>query len=194
MPPQNAQTHTPQEAIQAILDGNARYRAGRPTANNAPETLFELESGQSPFAGILRCADSRVAPEIVFDQPLGNLFSCAVAGNLPTSEVVASLEYAVLALGTPAIVVMGHTGCGAVGAAIGRQQGADPLPGSLPALIEQVELPADDEDPVLHNARQSAKRLVERSKVLRDRVESGELAVRAGVLDISTGVFSLIPA
>ena len=87
-------TCSPSEAMETLLVGNTRFVAGSPTATNPPEQRPLLAAGQSPIAAVLRCADSRVAPEIVFDQPLGKLFVCSVAGNVPTREIVESLEYA----------------------------------------------------------------------------------------------------
>ena len=79
---------SPQDAIQQLLKGNERYVSGQTTSTNTPSDRTSLATGQTPFAAIIRCADSRVAPEIVFDQPLGKLFVCGVAGNVPTSEIV----------------------------------------------------------------------------------------------------------
>ncbi len=107
---------TPDQALNALMDGNRRFVDGTQQHNDHAAARTRGVDGQSPFAGIIRCADSRVAPELVFDQSLGDLFVCAVAGNLPTTEVMASLEYTVAMLKTPLIVIMGHSSCGAVDA------------------------------------------------------------------------------
>ena len=93
-------------ALNELLSGNQRYQTGTSTMSNPVDARSELVRGQSPIACILRCADSRVAPEIVFDQPLGKLFVCGVAGNVPTIEIIESMEYAVGVLGVSLIVVI----------------------------------------------------------------------------------------
>ena len=108
--------------LRNLLDGNARYVSGNTTSRNLPEDRGLLAAGQSPAVVVIRCADSRVAPEIVFDQELGDLFVCGVAGNVPTPEIIGSIEYAVAVLGSEVIVVMGHSSCGAVSAAMGILQ------------------------------------------------------------------------
>ena len=139
-----------EEALRKLLDGNARYQAGTNCSLNPCPTTISLDAGQSPFAAFIRCADSRVAPEIVFDQPLGSLFVCGVAGNIPTIEIVASLEYAVCVLETKLIVIMGHSSCGAVTAALEDERTRSELPGHLPGLIERIhgnieDLPTNSE-------------------------------------------------
>jgi len=100
---------TPDEAIVKLMDGNKRFVSRKAAAQEIEVDWADMADGQAPFAAIIRCADSRVAPEICFDQPLGRLFVCAVAGNIPTLEGIASLEYGVAVLGTKLIVVMGHS-------------------------------------------------------------------------------------
>ena len=205
----NSTTHaagpsTPNEAIAALLLGNARYAQGKMESHNLPAARSGLAAGQAPFAGILRCADSRVAPEIVFDQPLGDLFVCGVAGNIPTSEIIASMEYAVAVLGTRAIVVMGHSSCGAVDAALTHRNDSTALPGSLPELIDQIIVPcAIDIDPtapgaldtaIACNARHGISGLLRRSRVLFDAVKKGDLKIVAGVQDLKSGRFTLLDA
>lgn len=114
-------------ALARLKAGNDRFCAGlRSTASMAtPEKIKALANGQAPFVSLLACADSRVPAEIVFDAGLGELFVCRVAGNVSTEWMVGSIEYAALALGTPLTIVMGHTKCGAVGAAIKRCNGED---------------------------------------------------------------------
>jgi carbonic anhydrase len=192
---------TPDEAIQALLAGNQRYASGSAESTNPQEARADLAAGQSPFAGIIRCADSRVAPEIVFDQPLGQLFVCGVAGNIPTTEVIASLEYGVAVLGIKVILVMGHSSCGAVQAAIKYRNDTSPLPGSLPGLIDQIIFPctegAEDGDPdalsaaIECNANKGCDQLISRSPVIAEAVESGDLKVIAGVQDLASGRFTI---
>lgn len=192
---------TPDEGIKELMAGNKRYVAGQMESHNLPAARTGLASGQAPFAGIIRCADSRVAPEIVFDQPLGELFVCGVAGNIPTTEIIASMEYGVAVLGVKTIVVMGHSSCGAVGAAVEYRADSSPLPGSLPGLIDQIIVPCtiniDPKDPgaldaaIACNAHQGIEGLLRGSQVLSDAVKNGSLKIFAGVQDLATGRFTL---
>ena len=145
-----------------------------------------MAEGQEPFAAIVRCADSRVAPEIVFDQPLGNLFVCGVAGNIPTPEIVESLEYAVEHLGVTLIVVMGHSDCGAVTAAFQSER-----PVGLFSQIALSSIPDLDEC-VAHNAEQGVTTMLNTSRVIENNVKNGTLQLVAGVFDIPSGEFELI--
>ncbi|MCH2135493.1 MAG: hypothetical protein MK101_02800 [Phycisphaerales bacterium] len=190
---------TAEAAIEALLEGNARHVEGRHVAANPPAARSTLALGQAPFAAVIRCADSRVAPEIVFDRSLGDLFVTGVAGNVVTDEIIASLEYAVAALNCPAIVVMGHSSCGAVTAAVEASIGASPLPGQLPGLISQISMP-DDFDAhgtgaidhaIEHNANTGVDALQARSTLLAEACNDGRLAIIAGVLDLATGEFAI---
>ena len=193
---------TPDAAIAELMAGNARYAEGHMQSHNLPAAREGLAAGQAPFAGIIRCADSRVAPEIVFDQPLGDLFVCGVAGNIPTSEIIASMEFAVAVLGTKAIVVMGHSACGAVDAAIQHRHDTSALPGTLPGLIDQIIVPctnnSDPDDPgalaaaIACNAHQGIDGLMRGSQILSDAVKKGGLKIVAGVQDLASGRFTLV--
>ncbi len=199
--PADTRLSTPDEAITSLMDGNKRFVKQKASAHKIELDRADLAAGQAPFAAIIRCADSRVAPEICFDQPLGSLFVCAVAGNIPTLEGIASLEYGVAVLGTKLIVVMGHSECGAVGAAIEHRGDTSVLPGSLPQLIDQIVSPCamtvDPADPdalakaTECNANLGASELVKRSTVIKDAVASGKLKVIAGVQDLASGVFKI---
>ncbi|MEE3325863.1 MAG: carbonic anhydrase, partial [Myxococcota bacterium] len=159
-----------------------------------------LEDGQSPKTAVIRCADSRVAPELVFDVTLGDLFVCGVAGNIPTEEIMASIEYAVSNLGTELILVMGHASCGAVGAALSHRDEIGSLPGNLPGLLSQI-LPSvlavdtDSEEAlpaaVKRNAEDAASRITKMSSVVDDAVAEGRVGIVSGVYDLSSGRFAL---
>ena len=192
---------TPDEALNQLLAGNERYATGQSIASNTPEAREALAAGQSPFAVVIRCADSRVSPEIVFDQPLGELFVCAVAGNIITPEITASAEYAVAVLGAPLIVIMGHTSCGAVHAAIEHRNDTSALPGNLPQLVDQVlercgEM-MDSEDPdilynaVVGNANAGIEKLLQSSSVISEQSDEGRVKIIAGIQDIETGTFTI---
>jgi len=124
-----------EDGMSRLVDGNARYVGGWPThPHEARERRLEIASVQRPFAAILGCSDSRVPPEIVFDQGLGDLFIVRTAGHVVDHMVLASLEYAVEHLKVPLIVVLGHTRCGAVAAAV---EGGE-HPGHLGRLVEAI--------------------------------------------------------
>ncbi|MCH2148029.1 MAG: carbonic anhydrase [Phycisphaerales bacterium] len=190
----------PQEALDALMAGNQRFISGAMLSHDHQNAQRGSTEGQTPFAALIRCADSRVAPEIVFDQTLGKLFVCGVAGNIPTEEIVASLEYAVAVLQTPLIVIMGHSNCGAVGAAVEHEDSVADLPGNLPGLISQI-LPAsiasaDSDDRLNHaikiNVQNGVKQLRRDSTVISDAIEAGTCRVVGGVYDLHTGRFTLV--
>ncbi len=129
-----------EQVLQELIAGNRRYVAGRATRpNQDPDTRQRLVQGQHPRAVILTCADSRVPPEIVFDCGLGELFVVRVAGNIADDTVIASIEYAARHLGVPLVVVMGHSHCGAVNAAVAAGSAEGHLPGLLQAISPAVE-------------------------------------------------------
>jgi len=193
---------SPDAALAELMAGNARYAEGRMQSHNLPAAREGLAAGQSPYAAVIRCADSRVAPEIVFDQPLGDLFVCGVAGNIPTPEITASLEYGVAVLGTKVIVIMGHSSCGAVDAALKHRKDSSALPGNLPALIDQIIAPCTvDADPdapgaldkaIACNAHQGIDGLMRGSQIITDAVKKGSLKIVAGVQDLASGRFTLV--
>ena len=192
---------THESALEMLLEGNERYQSGGTCSSNPCPSTISLDSGQSPFAAFIRCADSRVAPEIVFDQPLGSLFVCGVAGNIPTAEIVASLEYAIAALGTKLIVIMGHSSCGAVTAALADENARRSLPGGLPALVERIhrcttDLDMDSEtaldDAIAKNACSAIDQLLDMSKVISGLVETREVQVIAGVENLKNGRFDIV--
>lgn len=187
---------TPAEALRELQAGNARFAAGGATGpNRSLERLAELAPAQAPFAAILGCADSRVPPELLFDQGFGDLFVVRVAGNVATPEELASLEFAVAALGALFILVLGHSGCGAVAAAL---DGAVP-PGQISTLFQHIvpgvsgaaaDLPAAIESNALHQM------MVVRmgSPLLAAAVREGRLGVGAGVYDLASGRVQIVGA
>ncbi len=127
----------PDIVIPRLMDGNKRFMEGHITARNSPTRRDELATGQYPIAAILSCSDSRLAPETVFDQGLGELFIVRVAGNVVDDFGLASLEYAVVALGVRTVFVLGHSYCGAVKSSL-DQAAAAKLPGKLPELTKHI--------------------------------------------------------
>ena len=160
--------------------------------NNCVVPSDSLSNRQAPWASVLCCSDSRVAPEWVFDAVPSDLFVVRSAGNTAFTEAVASLEYAVSVLGTPLILVMGHSNCGAVTAA----QNHAPLSPSLEQLVAPIRScigPDDSLDTAIRsNARCTAGQLTERSGLLPDAVTSGALNIRCSVFDIASGLITLI--
>jgi len=137
-PPKPQNVLTPAASLERLRKGNARYVEGVSLRHDFRHEREALAGGQNPYAAILSCADSRIAPEYAFDSGRGDLFVCRVAGNFANSESVASLEYAVAELGTPLILVLGHDACGAVSATIKSLKDNTTLPGHLPSLVEGI--------------------------------------------------------
>jgi carbonic anhydrase len=181
-------------AIRELMSGNERFVAGNITS--FPEDLKILKAKtadkQEPFVSVLACADSRIPVEIIFDQTIGHIFVSRVAGNMVTPEIIASLEYGVAVLGTKAIVVMGHTGCGAIAAAIQAKE----VPGQISVLYQHL-IPAiagthgDISLAVKMNAAYQAKLLSESSTVIAKAIKEDGVKVVSGSYDIATGRFTL---
>jgi len=181
---------TPDEALQELMAGNRRYAANRPSAMDQDMALLRKRTAekQEPFAAVLACADSRVPVELVFDQSIGQIFVARVAGNIVTPEVMASLEYAVAALGIRAMLVLGHTNCGAVKSAMKT----DVVPGQISSLYSRIQ-PAVDQSAgnvgraIEVNARMQAELLRTSSTVIRQAIAARTLKVTSGIYDLSTG-------
>jgi len=191
----NAQTNlSPDAALKELLEGNQRFSANQLTSIERDLTVLKEKTvdKQEPFAAVLSCADSRVPVELVFDQTIGHIFVTRVAGNLVTPEIIGSLEYGVAVLGVKALVVLGHSGCGAVKAAMK----ADTVPGQIsslyPHLRQAVEQSGGSFDQAIElNAKVQAERLRTSSTVIRDAVKAGSLKVAAGVYDLASGKVTL---
>lgn len=137
-PPKKENILSPEAALKRLMKGNKRYVEGVSKRHDFKHERKALTKGQNPFAGILSCANSRIAPEYAFDTGRGDLFVCRVAGNFLNTDVVASFEYAVSVLDTPLLMVLGHRSCGAVEATIKSIRDGTTLPGHLPALVEAI--------------------------------------------------------
>jgi carbonic anhydrase len=140
-PPKPQNVVSPDAALKLLTEGNKRYVERDSRRHDFKREREALAGGQNPYAGILSCADSRIAPEYAFDSGRGDLFVCRVAGNFANSDTIASLEYAVAMLGTPLIVVLGHDSCGAVGATIKSLKDNSTLQGHLPSLVTSLTPP-----------------------------------------------------
>ncbi|ADI65529.1 carbonic anhydrase [Trichormus azollae] len=187
----------PDEALQALLDGNDRFASRkRRYGHQSYSRLQEVAKGQKPFASILGCADSRVPSEIVFDQGLGDLFVCRIAGNVATSEEIGSLEYGSLVLGVKVIMVLGHERCGAVSATLKGEE----VPGQIGSLLQAIKpgLEKSKEQPgdKLENACK-ANILVQIEKlrsspVLSELIKSNKLKIVGGYYDLDSGKVTLV--
>lgn len=192
-----AASPTPDEALQLLKDGNAAFVSGMTSLGHVTaHDLEPLQGGQHPIAVIVGCADSRTPPTILFNQGLGQLFIIRVAGNTVDRRGLASIVYAVKHLNAPLVVVMGHSGCGAVAAAEAIVDGA-PLDPSLEEMIVPI-IPAvlaarrkSHADParaaVEENARWVAQKLNSADGALADAVEAGTVRIVAAVKDMTTG-------
>jgi carbonic anhydrase len=182
--------------MQRLKDGNLRFSSGKLAHDHQDVArMKEIAAGQHPFATILGCSDSRVPPEVVFDQGLGDLFSVRVAGNIVCPEVAGSIEYAALHLHTKAFLVLGHEDCGAVKAALGnaKEQSAEPssirtLLAPIDSALRDARLPASEPERVTRaaevNAKDSAARL---KKALQDQKAGDGVFVQAAIYEMSTG-------
>jgi carbonic anhydrase len=187
------------QALDRLKEGNARFVAGRPIHCNTQTQVKLTAAGQAPFAAVLSCMDSRAAPELVFDQRLGDIFAVRVAGNFVNTDILGSLEYATDVAGAKLIVVLGHSDCGAVKGAIDHVK-----LGNLTAALENIqpavaEVTAADgagsskdkkfvQEVSERNAQDAAGQLITRSKVLASLVDGHKLTIVAGMHDLSTGV------
>lgn len=189
---------TPMEVIQLLKDGNERFVNDEAVERNFMEQVQQTAGGQYPMAAILGCIDSRVPHEIVFDKGVGDIFSARVAGNFVNTDILGSLEFATAAAGSKVIVVLGHTSCGAVkGACDNVQLGnlTSTLANIAPAIyaVDDVEGPRtsankDFVQAVAHkNVDLTVQNIVDRSRVIRALVASGDLIVIGAMHDVATG-------
>jgi methyl-accepting chemotaxis protein len=188
-------TSTASSAEARLHAGQGRFLAGAPTHPHQDSgRRIEIAAGQAPFATILTCSDSRVSPEIIFDQGLGDLFVVRVAGNVADTDEIGSLEYGAGHLHTPLLIVLGHSGCGAVKAVLERAQ----VHGSIPELVDNIG-PAVEQargtapgsglfaEAVKLNVWQSISDVLRRSAEIRELVQGGRLKVVGAVYDLTTG-------
>ena len=192
------------QAIKNLADGNSRYAAGSCLHSNINQERRSqtAQKGQHPIATILSCSDSRVPPEYIFDQGIGDLFIIRVAGNVASTDEIGSAEYGVDHLGTPVLMVLGHSKCGAVTAVA---TGAE-LHGSIPALVKNIK-PAVDKakqknpsaqgdaivsEAITQNVWQSVEDLLKKSPMSRNRAKQGKVIVVGALYDIETGKINVL--
>jgi carbonic anhydrase len=195
----------PEAALKKLMDGNARFVKGQvKAAGRKPADFKPLAKAQFPEAIIVSCADSRVAPEILFDTGVGDIFVIRVAGNVVYGSgvlVKGSIEYGVAELNAPLIVVLGHSACGAVKAAIQHLHDKDSLPGAINGLVELVKpavtqstgMPGDPlNNAIKKNVEIGVNRLKELEPIVGPKVKAGKVKVVGGVYDLATGAVTLL--
>src|SRR5437660_6639319 len=199
--PDRQKSTSPDDAIARLKAGNARFTAGKSVNCDLMAQVKQTASNQSPFAAIVGCIDSRVPPELVFDQRIGDVFCARVAGNCVNTDIIGSLEYSTKVSGAKTIVVLGHNSCGAIKSAVD-----DVRLGNITALLKNFRpalatlKPSDGHrashnNPLVQkvaeaNARLTAASLPKRSRIIKTLVDSGELKIAAAMHDITTGQVS----
>jgi len=197
-PVQKPQPVSPDAAIQRLVEGNERFvDEKRLNPNQSKLRLQETSVAQYPFAAILGCSDSRVPGEIIFDQGVGDLFVARLAGNIAAQEAIGTLEFATAVLGAQTIMVLGHTRCGAVLAAIK----GNPLPGRIGIFVEEIKPAVErvrkktgniEENAVIANVQYQVARLAESSTILAGLIKEGKLKIVGGYYDLATGKVNMI--
>lgn len=193
---------TPRKALNRLLAGNRRFTAGHPIhPHQTLRRLHEVAAGQHPFAVTIGCADSRVSPELLFDQGLGDIFDNRVAGNIVDDLLLGSIEFAVEEFAPPVLVVLGHERCGAISATIAALESGVAAPGHIGTIVEALrpivgpvlEGGGDRvERGVVANVRAQARQIVAASPIVAERVDAGTLAVVGARFDLDTGRVTLV--
>jgi carbonic anhydrase len=196
-------SYTADQALARLVAGNERFLRGEARFPTVPkEILAELASGQSPYATILGCSDSRVPPELIFDAGFGELFIIRVAGNVVSPEVMGTLQYAAMHLQTPLFVVLGHEGCGAVDAALEVKHSGASMPSRVARLIDNIlpglhDLPAGSPKDQLGaaveaNVRWSMRQVLETPEA-KARAAEGVLKMVGAVYELESGRVRFLP-
>jgi len=189
---------TPSMALELLKEGNKRFVNNLKVNRNLLQQANETSDGQHPFAVILSCIDSRTSAELIFDQGLGDIFSVRIAGNIINEDILGSMEFACKVAGSKIIVVLGHTKCGAVKGACDHVE-----MGNLTALLSKIRPAVDDEietnenrnssnsafveNVARINVQRTVRSVIERSPILKDMIEKGEIGIVGGTHDITNG-------
>lgn len=188
------QTLTPYQGFELLREGNRRFMNNLKEDHDHLELINQTREGQYPFAVILSCMDSRTSTELIFDQGLGDLFSIRVAGNIVNNDILASLEYAVKYIGSKVLMVLGHTGCGAINSA---KQGV--VDGHITDLLSRIQpsiakaLLKDEKDYLFEdkvayaNVENSLEEILTRSKIIKDMFENKQIGIVGGVYNVGNG-------
>lgn len=189
---------TPAMALELLKDGNKRFVNNLKINRNLLQQANDTSGGQHPFAVILSCIDSRTSAELIFDQGLGDIFSIRIAGNIINEDILGSMEFGCKVAGSKIIIVLGHTKCGAIKGACDHVE-----MGNLTSLLSKIRPAVDDELTIAENRNSSNSEFVEkvavinvqrtvnsilqRSPILKEMIESGEIGIVGGTHDITTG-------
>ena len=190
---------TPSMALQLLSDGNKRFVNNLKVNRNLLQQANETSDGQHPFAVILSCIDSRTSAELIFDQGLGDIFSVRIAGNIINEDILGSMEFGCKVAGAKMIVVLGHTKCGAIKGACDHVE-----MGNLTALLSKIAPAVDEETQTTENrhssnaifvenvaainVKRTVRSIIERSTILQEMIQSGQIGIIGGSHDITTGV------
>jgi carbonic anhydrase len=189
---------TPAMAIEILKEGNKRFMNNLKANRNLLEQANETSDGQHPFAVILSCIDSRTSAELIFDQGLGDVFSVRIAGNIINEDILGSMEFACKVAGSKIIVVLGHTKCGAVKGACDHVE-----MGNLTALLSKIQPAVFDEKTEIENrnssnsefvekvaainVKRTVNAIMERSPILKEMIQNGEIGIIGGIHNIANG-------
>jgi carbonic anhydrase len=193
---------SPDAALERLMQGNGRYAANAPDEKDFSAGRAERVTAQYPIVAVLSCSDSRVAPELTFDQGPGDVFVVRVAGNFLNEDGLASMEYAIKILGVPLLMVLGHTNCGAVGAAVKFVTEHAELPGHLPDLVKSIEpavIAAHARHPsdllaaaIEENVKLNVHRLYDDAPIVSEALAAKKIAAVGGIYDLATGKIRLL--
>jgi carbonic anhydrase len=200
-PPIPANVLTPDAALKRLMDGNKRYVSGKSSTRDFTQSRAALTKGQNPYASILSCADSRVGPELCFDEGRGDLFVNRLAGNFVTPEILASIEYGSAVLGASVIMVLGHSECGAIKASIDADKNHTDYPGHIQSIVTALN-PAVKAGQkakgnvlnatTLENIKMNVAMLKDSAPLLRKMVQNKQLIVVGGLYSLDTGKIELV--
>ncbi|MBL7740973.1 MAG: carbonic anhydrase [Chitinophagaceae bacterium] len=199
-PGSDQQLTTRANVLEVLMAGNYRFAHAKPVhPDESRQRMSEIAKEQHPFAVVISCSDSRVPPELIFDQGLGDLFVIRTAGNLMGGLEIGSVEYAVEHLGVGLIIVLGHQQCGAIKAFVDGGE----APGHIKDIIDSIkseqeirEIPANDKNRMDHcveaNLRHATHQLLNQSAIIKEKVEKNELRIAAGIYDLQKGEVSML--
>lgn len=195
---------TPSKALELLKEGNQRFVNNLKVNRNLLQQANETSEGQHPFAVILSCIDSRTSAELIFDQGLGDIFSVRIAGNIINEDILGSMEFGCKVAGSKIIVVLGHTKCGAVKGACDHVE-----MGNLTALLTKIRPAVDDETQTKENrnsgnaafvenvsvinVKRTVASIMQRSPILKEMIEKGEIGIVGASHDITTGEVAFFP-
>lgn len=202
--PESQSATTPSQAIEMLKQGNVRYTSGSTTSRDYQSQVSQTAGGQYPIAAVVSCIDSRIPTEIVFDQGIGDIFNARIAGNFVNEDILGSLEFACKVAGAKAIVVMGHTSCGAIKGACDKAE-----LGNLTQMLEKI-MPAVDaihtpegadrssanaefvDAVAAKNVELTLAKIKENSPVLEEMIEANEIEIVGAMYDVASGKVSFL--